>query len=101
MLIRGEPVKKVAAGLIDGLEPAVKRPKMRLSVSKWEPRRAQRSFSTGSVVTLLFPEAPVEGEVLELDELWSFVYRKKEREGVGMARPVPKDAPGRGFRDGG
>jgi insertion element IS1 protein InsB len=29
--------------------------------------------------TVLYPEAPAEGEMLELDELWSFVLRKSER----------------------
>jgi insertion element IS1 protein InsB len=29
--------------------------------------------------TVLYPEAPAEGEVLELDELWSFVLRTSER----------------------
>jgi hypothetical protein len=48
--IRGEPVKKVATGSIDGLERGLKRPEMRLSESEWEPKRAQISFSTGSVV---------------------------------------------------
>lgn len=36
--------------------------------------------------TLLFPEAPpAEGEALELDELWSFVYRKSDKVWVWLA----------------
>jgi insertion element IS1 protein InsB len=34
---------------------------------------------------LLPPEAPAEGEALELDELWSFVYRKSEKVWVWLA----------------